>query len=237
MSAGRATARTSHSSAIRRPTSLRRFGARASRAASTTRCRPFWRATAFAPSGSMTSTWRARCFRRCRFPRGHRFVALARAVSRGSNRATACSCRSSTRSVGCGASEHGAFANTTRTIRSACPPQATRTGTSFSPAVRVSPCSRAVGKRWVGSHDLASSSPRASPIFSRGRRGAPTPPKRCRSSSACSPGRGRTTLPDASLDGARVVVRTHHDAAGDACAEAIWRSLEGRAAVHRSRPT
>jgi hypothetical protein len=38
-------------------------------------------------------------------------------------------------------------------------------------------------------------------------------------------------------DGARVFVRTHHDAAGDACAEAIWRSLEGRAAVHRSRPT
>ncbi len=38
-------------------------------------------------------------------------------------------------------------------------------------------------------------------------------------------------------DGARVFVRTHHDAAGDACAEAIWRSLEGRVAVHRSRPT
>ncbi len=38
-------------------------------------------------------------------------------------------------------------------------------------------------------------------------------------------------------DGARVFVRTHHDPAGNACAEAIWRSLEGRAAVHRSRPT
>ena len=38
-------------------------------------------------------------------------------------------------------------------------------------------------------------------------------------------------------DGARVFVRTHHDPAGDACAEATWRSLEGRAAVHRSRPT
>ena len=37
--------------------------------------------------------------------------------------------------------------------------------------------------------------------------------------------------------GARVVVRTHHDAGGDAIAEAIRRSLEGRAAVHRSRHT
>jgi hypothetical protein len=34
---------------------------------------------------------------------------------------------------------------------------------------------------------------------------------------------------------ARVVVRTHHDPGGDALAEAIRRSLEGRAAVHRSR--
>ncbi|MGA3124743.1 MAG: hypothetical protein ABSF69_28665, partial [Polyangiaceae bacterium] len=36
--------------------------------------------------------------------------------------------------------------------------------------------------------------------------------------------------------GARVVIRTHHDTAGDACAQAIWQSLEGRVAVHRSRP-
>ena len=37
--------------------------------------------------------------------------------------------------------------------------------------------------------------------------------------------------------GARVVVRTHYDPGGDVLADAIRRSLEGRAAVHRSRLT
>jgi hypothetical protein len=37
--------------------------------------------------------------------------------------------------------------------------------------------------------------------------------------------------------GARVIVRTHHDPAGDAYAEAIRQSLEGRARVLRSRGT